>query len=197
MLHYLEGTTSHLSQQAKDQIRSQMEGYLREICCGSKEVGAEQAIMGALGLVGNIKKISGLGCPRCHGRGYRTYSSGATWRGGMGTTSASRDVCDQCWGSGLSETTGTNLRQVEARIYEAERNGSLDYVANLASIHYRTRVFSDLLRILDYISSVVSSTKSSALKDLPRVRRQEALHLLNTTMKGLLLDYIEKRDGFR
>ena len=35
-------------------------------------------------------------CKRCSGFGAYAYSHGATWRGGMGTTSFQHDVCDVC-----------------------------------------------------------------------------------------------------
>ena len=42
-------------------------------------------------------------CEKCHGFGARTYSSTATWRGGVGGMTITTDVCDRCWGSGRSD----------------------------------------------------------------------------------------------
>lgn len=50
-------------------------------------------------------------CPKCSGRGCYQYSNGATWRGGMGTTSSEWDVCDVCWGTGDQHRTGVDLRK--------------------------------------------------------------------------------------
>lgn len=58
-------------------------------------------------------------CTRCNGLGWRAYSSGSTWRGGMGTTSIAYDVCDVCWGSGDQHRHGVDLRKLEAE--EADR----------------------------------------------------------------------------
>jgi hypothetical protein len=50
-------------------------------------------------------------CPKCSGRGCYAYSNGATWRGGMGTTSPEWDVCDVCWGTGDEHRHGVDLRK--------------------------------------------------------------------------------------
>lgn len=39
-------------------------------------------------------------CPECVGVGVKSYSSTATWRGGIGGQAFTMDVCDKCWGSG-------------------------------------------------------------------------------------------------
>lgn len=49
-------------------------------------------------------------CPACAGAGTHWYSSTATWRGGMGGQAFTRDVCDQCWGSGDRTRPWLNLR---------------------------------------------------------------------------------------
>lgn len=41
-----------------------------------------------------------------------TYGSTATWRGGMGGAAMTRDVCDQCWGSGDKHEPWTDLRKL-------------------------------------------------------------------------------------
>lgn len=58
-------------------------------------------------------------CPPCHGSGAKVYSSGATWRGGAGTTSYQRDVCDTCWGSGDAQSPNANLRDELAELHAA------------------------------------------------------------------------------
>ena len=42
----------------------------------------------------------GCACSECGGSGYCSYSSTATWRGGVGGQSFTNDVCERCWGSG-------------------------------------------------------------------------------------------------
>lgn len=39
-------------------------------------------------------------CKECGGWGVKTYGSTATWRGGIGGSALTDDVCDNCWGSG-------------------------------------------------------------------------------------------------
>jgi len=53
-------------------------------------------------------------CPTCRGLGVATYSSTATWRGGMGGARMTRDVCDTCWGSGDAHDHWTDLRKLRA-----------------------------------------------------------------------------------
>jgi len=49
-------------------------------------------------------------CTKCRGSGVRIYSSTATWRGGMGGAAMTRDVCDECWGTGDQDRHGVDLR---------------------------------------------------------------------------------------
>jgi hypothetical protein len=39
-------------------------------------------------------------CVKCYGSGVRAYGNTATWRGGIGGSTITMDVCDRCWGSG-------------------------------------------------------------------------------------------------
>ena len=68
-------------------------------------------------------------CPKCGGAGGRWYSSGATWRGGMGTASCEWDVCDQCWGSGDTTKPWTDIRKIEAEESERIKQGVADWSA--------------------------------------------------------------------
>lgn len=52
-------------------------------------------------------------CSRCHGLGTVAYSSGATWRGGMGVAQITYDLCDKCWGSGDEQRHFQNVRAAE------------------------------------------------------------------------------------
>ncbi len=52
-------------------------------------------------------------CERCHGFGSYTYASTATWRGGMGGASMTKDVCNKCWGSGDEHESWTDLRKLQ------------------------------------------------------------------------------------
>lgn len=53
-------------------------------------------------------------CTKCHGLGVRGYPSTATWRGGVGGSLITVDVCDACWGTGDADRTGVNLRRLFA-----------------------------------------------------------------------------------
>ena len=72
---------------------------------------------GAAMATAQILRIRGVNspCDTCAGYGWRQYSHGSTWRGGMGTAAFCADVCDQCWGSGDANRQGMNLRLMEAK----------------------------------------------------------------------------------
>lgn len=63
-------------------------------------------------------------CPKCKGSGVHTYPNTATWWGGRGLATPTRDVCDGCWGSGDMGRHGVNLR--------AQRDGWDQAVATAA-----------------------------------------------------------------
>jgi len=52
-------------------------------------------------------------CDSCHGAGCRWYGSTSTWRGGMGCSMMTMDVCDRCWGSGDKYNLWTDLRALK------------------------------------------------------------------------------------
>lgn len=58
------------------------------------------------------RHVRGVPCFVCDGSGVRMYSSTATWRGGMGGSAMTVDVCDRCWGSGDAERSFVNLRKM-------------------------------------------------------------------------------------
>ena len=68
-------------------------------------------------------------CPKCSGMGVRVYGSGATWRGGMGCAAMTWDVCDTCWGTGDTERTGANLREMERERCEWEEDQCVAWMA--------------------------------------------------------------------
>lgn len=53
-------------------------------------------------------------CTKCGGLGTRVYGSTATWKGGIGGQSITRDVCDHCWGTGDEHKKGRDLRKIDA-----------------------------------------------------------------------------------
>lgn len=48
-------------------------------------------------------------CKACGGAGRIMYPSAATYRGGIGGSAMTEDVCDRCWGSGDENNPGENL----------------------------------------------------------------------------------------
>jgi hypothetical protein len=72
--------------------------------------------------------VRGEPCPQCKGAGRRSYSNGATWRGGVGTASIKWDVCDACWGSGSAEEKGADLRALEQDRDETIARRALEYI---------------------------------------------------------------------
>ena len=59
-------------------------------------------------------------CRDCGGSGVKTYSSTATWRGGVGGQALTSDVCDRCWGSGCENRPWTDLRRLKSSLAQAE-----------------------------------------------------------------------------
>jgi hypothetical protein len=55
-------------------------------------------------------------CTRCHGTGRIAYGSGSTWRGGIGGSTITPDVCNRCWGTGDEHNHGENLKKLYARL---------------------------------------------------------------------------------
>ncbi len=83
-------------------------------------------------------------CDACRGLGVRMYSSGATWRGGMGVASSEYDVCDVCWGSGDAHRHGVDLRRLEGACVEWQEDQCMRYLAQRLGIGIgamRNRVF--------------------------------------------------------
>jgi len=51
-------------------------------------------------------------CKRCGGSGRIGYANTATWRGGIGGSMMTADVCNGCWGTGDEHRKGVDLRKV-------------------------------------------------------------------------------------
>lgn len=51
-------------------------------------------------------------CPKCEGMGVRAYPSTSTWRGGIGGSMITSDVCNGCWGTGDADRKGVDLRKL-------------------------------------------------------------------------------------
>lgn len=77
-------------------------------------------------------------CERCHGSGWRIYSSGSTWAGGMGTASSARDVCDLCWGSGDATRHWADLRVMRDTESARVHQRAVELLAEAAGVRYAT-----------------------------------------------------------
>ncbi len=90
-------------------------------------------------------------CPRCNGWGRTMYSSGSTWRGGMGTCGIAWDVCDQCWGSGDITRPGMDLRALTEKRADWENEQAAAFLARRLGINFLEvrRVVLDLATLCD------------------------------------------------
>ena len=68
-------------------------------------------------------RLKGVACLECSGLGRRMYSSTATWRGGIGGQAMTDGVCDSCWGTGRTDKTGPDLRQMTPTATRTKING--------------------------------------------------------------------------
>jgi hypothetical protein len=88
-------------------------------------------------------------CEKCRGLGVYHYSSGSTWRGGMGTCAFQWDICDVCWSTGDKYRIGTDIRELEAQRKKWQEDQILEYLAyrlgcGLSRISQRVLQLSDL-----------------------------------------------------
>lgn len=58
---------------------------------------------------------AGVACKPCGGFGERIYGSTSTWRGGASGQAMTAGVCDKCWGTGRTDKSGPNLRQLTSK----------------------------------------------------------------------------------
>ena len=52
-------------------------------------------------------------CPRCKGLGVHLYRTERTWRGDLGKTVPTRDICEVCWGSGNNKVSWPSRYEFE------------------------------------------------------------------------------------
>lgn len=62
-------------------------------------------------------------CKCCNGTGVITYANTSTWRGGIGGSAMTTDICNRCWGTGDIDNKGVNLREYDMlkRFYEEHK----------------------------------------------------------------------------
>lgn len=60
-------------------------------------------------------------CPKCYGLGTYAYGSTSTWHGGVGGSTITIGVCDNCWGSGDAHKKWPSHRLLESKAAIAQR----------------------------------------------------------------------------
>jgi len=81
-------------------------------------------------------------CKSCGGWGVVTYSSTATWRGGIGGQAMTPGVCDRCWGSGDEHRKWASWRELDT--LRAERDAAQQAHSELASLVGAALVYATL-----------------------------------------------------
>jgi len=99
---------------------------------------AEYRIEEAERLVAAARQLAGVACRRCGGLGWRIYGSTSTWHGGMGGSSPTAGICDECWGTGRSDQTGIDQRKVRRQLEDARRTSGKEYLAKRLGVEYKT-----------------------------------------------------------
>lgn len=77
-------------------------------------------------------------CERCGGSGVVIYGSTSTWRGGMGGSKSTRDVCPTCWGSGDRHHPWTDLRKLMSEQHQQVAAMAMSAVACSAGANLRS-----------------------------------------------------------
>lgn len=116
-------------------------------------------------------------CVACRGSGVRWYASTATWRGGIGGSAMTQDVCDRCWGSGDANRAWTDLRKLTARRREWEAEQCATWFAHRIGSNLAT-VRKHLLLLADVIAAEANKRKPKNVPDADRfwyAREAEAL----------------------
>jgi hypothetical protein len=96
------------------------------------------------------------------------YGNGATWRGGMGVTAMTRDVCDACWGSCDAENPNPSLREERDRLHAALRakgaESSGRWLADRLGLEYET-VRRELPAITKRLRTIAKATNTPGIPD--------------------------------
>lgn len=90
-------------------------------------------------------------CKDCSGTGWKVYSHGSTWRGGIGTTAFCTDQCNMCWGSGSSSRPWPNVKELEQKRKQATEEEVVEWINRNSgcSLLTATDGFEELLRVLE------------------------------------------------
>lgn len=154
---------SEACRRAEDEVTGEPDLYLRH----------DRAEDWAVTLRALANQLKGA-CEKCKGYGQRAYASTATWRGGMGGSAITTDVCDVCWGTGLKDEHGPDLRKLESRLRKLEAASSRRWFeerigANLTVIRNAFPTIAIKLRRmrgLDFHTSRAAEVLASALEEM-------------------------------
>lgn len=90
---------------------------------------SERWLEAAQMLAGYCRQRAGVACVKCSGEGVFDYRHSSGWRGGVGVSSPTYDVCDTCWGTGRSDLVGEDLRAQRERVQQLDAETSLRWFA--------------------------------------------------------------------
>ncbi len=119
-------------------------------------------------------------CLRCKGSGIVQYGSGATWRGGMGTTSMERDVCDRCWGTGDRYRSGTDLRKLRDEEADRVARKAVELLADKAGTAF-SACLGAVVHIAQTLDKLADKRGAPAAPHLPEIAKA----LANTLRSAL------------
>jgi cytosine/adenosine deaminase-related metal-dependent hydrolase len=119
-------------------------------------------------------------CLRCHGWGVVMYSSGSTWRGGMGTKKSAPDVCDACWGSGDRYRSGCDLRRLRDEEGQRIARAAVTLLAEAAGAPFST-CGAAVHHIAEMLERLADKRGAPAATHLPEMARA-----LAKTLRGAL-----------
>ena len=119
-------------------------------------------------------------CIKCEGFGTILYSSGATWRGGMGTATHQRDVCDACWGSGDRYHSGVDLRRLRDEENKRVAERAVELLAHSVGCELGPSRLA-ITHIIEALQKIVDKRGAPAANYLPEL----ALGLANTLRRGI------------
>lgn len=116
-------------------------------------------------------------CSFCSGSGVRVYGSTSTWRGGIGGSAMTQDVCDRCWGTGDSRRKGCDLRAFTSRRREWEAVQCAQWLANRIGANFKSSQ-ANLSLLADVIAREANKRKPAGIGDGDRfwyARQAESL----------------------
>jgi hypothetical protein len=119
-------------------------------------------------------------CLSCTGSGRILYPSTSTWRGGMGGSKSTYDVCDTCWGSGDRFVHWTDLRTLRSEEEHRINTRALEHLSDAAGATLSSAGRAVVL-MADALERLARKRGAPAADHLPELARA----LANTLRKAL------------